>query len=441
MRGSDVWYHIYPLGFLGAEDVNPAPGSRNGQVAPRLSGLVEWLDYVKDLGVTAVLLGPVFESESHGYDLVDPFCIDRRLGTEADLVRLIEECHRRSLIVGMDLILNHVGRRHPHFRDVIEHRQQSEWRDWFEVDFEKPGTNGFSYAMFEGHDSLVKLNHNNPHVLEWAVNLGKHWNERGVDAYRLDAAYAIPTQFLASFADQLRAARPDIFLVGEVIHGDYVRIVDQSHLNSATQYELWKAIWSSLNDLNFFELAHALQRHAAFCQHFSPWTFVGNHDTTRIATKLSNGRHLAHALALLFTLPGTPAIYAGDEQRAVGKKYDRAGGDAEVRRPPPHLPGDLPSHACSVWQLHRDLISLRRSRPWVATGVLNVSEVDNRFIKYEVQSGSQRLITLLSINDQSVPYKISDEYVQVAGSSENPLPPHGWTVWATSDIKRGGNLG
>jgi cyclomaltodextrinase len=123
---------------------------------------------------------------------------------------------------------------------------------------------------------------------------------------------------------------------------------------------------------------------------------------------------LPHALALLFTLPGTPAIYAADEQGAGGTKYDRSSGDTEVRRPPPYLPGELPGHARTVWQLHRDLISIRRSHPWVATAVLSVREVDNRFIKYEVQSDSQRIITLLSINDQPVPYKLSDEFVHVA---------------------------
>jgi cyclomaltodextrinase / maltogenic alpha-amylase / neopullulanase len=202
---------------------------------------------------------------------------------------------------------------------VLACREQSNWRDWFEIDFGRPGPDGFAYANFEGHDCLVKLNHANPQVLDWAVDMAKYWIERGVDGFRLDAAYAIRTSFLAAFADRTRAMRSDVFLVGEVIHGDYARTAKEGHLTSITQYELWKAIWSSLNDGNFFELAHALKRHADYCQQFEPWTFVGNHDTTRIATQLTDRRHFGHALALLFTLPGIPAIYAGDEQGAGGR--------------------------------------------------------------------------------------------------------------------------
>src|SRR4051812_36323396 len=120
----------------------------------------------------------------------------------------------------------------------------------------------------------------------------RYWVERGVDAFRLDAAYALPPAFVAAFADRVRGLRPDLFLVGEVIHGDYQQTVQKTHLSTVTQYELWKGIWSSLNDGNFFELAHALQRHAEFSQHFPPWIFVGNHDTTRIATQLRDLRHL-----------------------------------------------------------------------------------------------------------------------------------------------------
>jgi cyclomaltodextrinase / maltogenic alpha-amylase / neopullulanase len=169
-NAADIWYHIYPLGFLAAEEVNPAPGASNGPIVHRLSDLVGWLNYLKDLGITAVLLGPVFESESHGYDVIDPFRIDRRLGDEVDFNRLLDECNRRSLRVGLDIVLHHVGRAHPYFRDVMHFRQHSQWRGWFEIDFERPGPDGFSYASFEGHQQLVKLNHSNPQVLEWAIN-------------------------------------------------------------------------------------------------------------------------------------------------------------------------------------------------------------------------------------------------------------------------------
>ena len=375
MGKCDVWYHVYPLGFLCAESLNPSPGSTDGPIAHRLPDLVGWLDHLVELGVTALLIGPVFESESHGYDVVDPFRIDRRLGTEEDLVRLVDECRRRSLRVGLDAVFHHVGRGHPYFLDVLAHRHQSDWRNSFEIEFGPPDSVDFTYVTFEGHDHLVKLNHANHQVLDWAVDVARFWIERGIDAFRIDAAYAISPDFLAAFADRARALRSDLFLVGEVIHGDYVRAAKEAHLTTVTQYELWKAIWSSLNDGNFFELAHALERHAGFCKYFPPWTFVGNHDTTRIATQLVDERHLAHALAVLFTVPGIPAVYAGDDQGAHGRKYERAGGDAEVRRPPPYRPAELAGNSLDIWRLHRDLIDVRRARPWLATGELAIGNL------------------------------------------------------------------
>lgn len=436
MTRNDIWYHLYPLGFLGAEDRNPAPGAAEGPFSGRLRDLVGCLDYLGELGVTAVLLGPVFESESHGYDIVDQRRIDRRLGDEADLVHFVDECHRRSLLVGLDVVFHHVGRAHPNFVDVLERGRESDRCDWFHIDFDKPGYDGFSYENFEGHGGLVKLNHSNRQVLDWAVEVAQHWIDRGVDAFRLDAAYAIPSDFLAAFSDRVRAAKPDVMLVGEMIHGDYSAMVRASRLTTVTQYELWKAIWSSLNDRNFYELAHALERHVEFCQNFLPWNFVGNHDTTRIATKLTDQRHLPHALAVLFAIPGIPAVYAGDEQGAEGTKYDREGGDAEIRQPLPHGPSGFSGDDLPLWQLHRELIAMRRARPWLVDGELKVTHLDNRALTLEVRSESAKLVTALNTDDEPVACNIPPGLTPLAGyATTNPgateLPPHEWGIWSS----------
>lgn len=431
MNASEVWYHLFPLGFLEAEKQNPDPGGVDDAVTHRLPELAGWLDYLVGLGVTGVLLGPVFESESHGYDTVDPLRIDRRLGDEADLVALIEECHRRSLAVGLDAVLHHVGRRHPHFQDVLARGEQSAYCDWFEIDFDSPGQDGFAYANFEGHGQLVKLNHANPVVLDWAVDFANYWIQRGVDAYRLDAAYALPTEFVSAFANRLRGLRADLLLVGEVIHGDYSAIAERARLSSVTQYELWKAVWSSLNDGNFFELAHALERHARFCEPFRPWNFLGNHDTTRIATQLKDKRHRDHALALLMTLPGLPAVFAGDEQSARGRKYDRKGGDFKVRRPPPQKPGELSGERLASYQLHQQMIGARKQRPWLATGEVQVAELENRLMTYDVHADGASVFVALSTRDNPTTVQLPPGLNPVAGHADTHLPPHGWGVWAT----------
>ncbi len=437
MEQTDVWYHLYPIGFLDAEAHNPSPGTPSSSSAPRvrrLTQLVKWLDYLVELGIDGLLLGPIFESESHGYDIVDPFRIDQRLGDEGDLLELVEECHSRSIRIGLDLVFNHVGRAHPYFADVVSRKRHSTHCDWFQLDFEKPGYDGFWYENFEGIGQLVKLNHQNPEVLEWAVSVASHWQERGIDAFRLDAAYAIPPKFLARLATRIRQLQPDLLLIGEVIHGDYVRLVNSSSLSTVTQYELWKAIWSALNDRNFYELAHALERHADFSEHFPPWNFVGNHDTTRIATRLNEPRHIAHALVVLLSVPGIPAIYAGDEQGAQGTKYEREGGDDEIRKPLRHHPDQILRNQPAVWQRHQQLIRLRKQYPWLAGGQLSVVQLNNELLVYRIRSSENQLFVALSIQDRPAEIRIPANFKSIAGLANSAgdkmvLPPQGWCIW------------
>jgi cyclomaltodextrinase len=232
-----TWYHLYPLGFLGAEPRNPDPIAADTPVRHRSRGLEAWLDYLVDLGVGGLLLGPVFASESHGYDTVDYFRVDPRLGDEDDLIGFCDACHRRGLPVLLDGVFNHVARSFPAFADVLAHRAESRYAGWFRLDFDAPGPDGFAYEAFEGHRHLVALNHAEPAVRELAVSVADHWIERGADGFRLDAAYAVPVAFWAAFAQQVRARRRDAYLLGEVIHGDYARFVRESTLDAVTQYE------------------------------------------------------------------------------------------------------------------------------------------------------------------------------------------------------------
>ena len=206
MERSDIWYHLYPLGFLNAEERNPEPGAVGDPFSHRLQDLMAWLDYFVELGVTGLLLGPVFESETHGYDVVDPFRIDRRLGSEADLVQLIDACRQRSLQVALDLVLHHVGRGHPYFQDILTHGRASARSGWFLIDFDRPGYDGFSYANFEGHGELVKLNHANDQVLEWAVNVARYWLASRCRRLPIGRGVRYPGQFPGGFCEAI--ARP-----------------------------------------------------------------------------------------------------------------------------------------------------------------------------------------------------------------------------------------
>jgi len=334
-----VWWQVYPLGFGGVYPEQSGPGLRR---------LLDWLDYAIELGASGLLLGPVFAAESHGYDTVDHYRLDPRLGGDDDFDELIAAAHGRGLRVVLDGVFNHVGRGHA-----------ARGRDnWIRRD-------GDREATFEGHDSLVALNHDEPAVADFVADVMAHWLRRGADGWRMDAAYAVPAEFWARVLPRVREQFPDMYAFGEVIHGDYSDFVARSTLDAVTQYELWKAIWSALNDGNFFELSWALERHNGFLDTFVPQTFIGNHDVTRIASKLTDERHVPLALAFLLTIGGTPSIWSGDEQGYRGVKEERAGGDDTIRPAFPDTPAGLAPYGESLFRLHQELIGVRRRHPWL----------------------------------------------------------------------------
>lgn len=360
--------------------------------------LGRWLDHVAWLGCGGVLLTPVFASSTHGYDTVDPFRIDPRLGDEEDFVAFAGACHERGLALVLDGVFNHVGRDFPAFRDVLAHGEASPSTDWFRLDFARDDGDGFGYRTFEGHSELVALNHDSEAVLDWAASVSLHWLDRGVDGWRFDAAYAVPTPFLRALVARIRERYPDAFLFGEVIHGDYVAFVEETGLDGVTQYELHKATWSSLNDANLFELAWALKRHREFAAAFTPVTFVGNHDVTRIASLLHDAGHLALALTVLFTVPGLPCVYYGDELGWRGVKEHRAGGDDAIRPPLPASPDPADGEQAASLGLHRELLALRRDHPWLARADVEVGELANRRMTYTVTAGSDALLVVLDLD-------------------------------------------
>jgi cyclomaltodextrinase / maltogenic alpha-amylase / neopullulanase len=265
-----------------------------------------------------------------------------------------------------------------------------------------------------------------------------HWLDAGADGWRLDAAYAVPAAFWAEVVPRVRARHPRAYLVGEVIHGDYPEFVAASGLDSVTQYELWKAIWSGLNDHNLFELGHALGRHNGFLETFAPLTFVGNHDVTRLASRLEDDRHLAHALAVLLTVGGTPAIYYGDEQAFRGIKEERAGGDDEIRPGFPGAPDELAPTGWPVYRLHQDLIGLRRRHPWLYRAQTEMLQLASEQMTYRVAAGGESLVVALSLADEEVRAGVPGAREVLAGpgklaraggpDAQVILPAHGWAV-------------
>jgi len=388
-----IWWHVYTLGAVGAPIHEP-----DSAPEPRLRRLRPWLDHVIELGANGLLLGPVFASSSHGYDTTDFFRVDPRLGTEADLIDLIAGCRERGIRVLLDGVLSHVGRAHPAVAAALTGGPDSAAGALLDIDWDADG--GPAPRVFEGHDALVRLRHDGSEAVDLAVRVMSHWLDRGIDGWRLDAAYSVPASFWAASLPQVRERHPHAWFLGEVIHGDYAGFVTASGVDSVTQYELWKAIWSSLLDANFFELAHALGRHQELLGTFLPNTFVGNHDVTRIATTLGHDR-AALALTVLMTVAGLPSIYYGDDLGWVGTKEERVGGDDAVRTILPASPEQVPADgdARAVLGAHRALISLRRRHSWLTTSRTEVLELTNERMHYRALGPGTHLDVTLDLEN------------------------------------------
>ncbi|MBV8786703.1 MAG: alpha-amylase family protein [Mycobacterium sp.] len=411
-----IWWQVYPLGFVGAFPESSGPSSEPPQPGEhRLRRLVGWLDHAIELGASGIALGPIFDSRTHGYDTTDHYRIDPRLGDDDDFDHLVAEAHRRGLRVLLDGVFNHVGEDFSRYREASDDDSAARWFRG------RPGR----FHTFEGHSGLITLNHDNPEVVDYTVDVMAHWLGRGADGWRLDAAYAVPEHFWAGVLPRVRERFPDAWFVGELIHGDYGAVVKAATFDSATQYELWKAMWSSLNDGNFFELDWAMQRHNEFLADFAPLTFVGNHDVTRLASQLENPKHVAHALVILLTIGGVPSVYAGDELGFRGVKEERFGGDDAVRPEFGTPPLQLDSFGADVWALHQYLIGLRRRHSWLHAASTTALKLDNRHYVYQTRNGDNALLVVLNLDDAPLRVVLSEvgaTRAQVVGGSAAPPP-------------------
>lgn len=313
-----IFYHIYPLGLTGAPKHNDysAPVSR-------LNTLLPWIDHIREIGCTALYIGPLFESVGHGYETTDYKKLDSRLGTNEDLKNFVAACHEKEIKVIFDGVFNHTGRDFFAFKDIQQNREHSRYLNWYcNVNFggNTEYNDGFSYENWGGYNLLVKLNQRNPEVQNYICDVIRFWvSEFDVDGIRLDAADVLDFDFMRALRRTVAEVKEDFWLMGEVIHGDYSRWVNGETLHSVTNYALHKALYSGHNDHNYFEIAHTV-KYLQNMGNLDLYNFVDNHDVERIYTKLSNKAHFAPVHVLLYTLPGVPSIYYGSEFGIEGKK-------------------------------------------------------------------------------------------------------------------------
>ena len=389
----NVFYQIYPLGFCGA------PFENDGVLEHRILKVNDWIPHIEKLGANAIYFSPVFESDTHGYNTRDYTKIDTRLGTNEDFRSVCENLHRTGIKVVLDGVFNHVGRGFWAFQDVLEKRWDSPYKDWFHISFDGNSNynDGLWYEGWEGNYDLVKLNLRNEDVIQHIFSCIKGWVEEfDIDGLRLDVAYCLDHAFLRRLRSFCDGLKPDFFLVGETLHGDYNQWMNDSMLHSVTNYECYKGLYSSFNSMNMFEINHSLLRQ------FGPdnWTlykgkhllsFVDNHDVTRVASILSNENHLPLIYALAFGMPGIPCVYYGSEWGAKARKEE----------------GDPALRACFEKPEWNDLTTFisKLAEAKKHSNALNYGDfrsvlLTNRQCIFERKTDSERVLVAINADDQ-----------------------------------------
>ena len=382
-------YQIYPFGFCGA------PRENDGVVVPRISKVLDFIPHIKKLNLGAVYFCPVFESSAHGYDTKDFTKIDVRLGTNEDFKKVCDALHENGIRVLLDGVFNHVGRDFFAFRDVKEHKWDSQYRDWFHISFDGNSCydDGFWYEGWEGHFELVKLNLQNPDVKQYLFDcVGRWMDEFGIDGLRLDVAYMLDRQFMRELRGFCTWKNPDFFLAGEMIHGNYNDIVNGEMLHSATNYECFKGLYSSFNSMNMFEIAHSLRNRFGsedWCMYrgLRLINFADNHDVTRLASVLTDKNQLIPAYGLLFSMPGIPCVYYGSEWGIEGRKED---GDWNLR---PFVDAPMENELTAFIAKAADAYRTNRS---LSMGTFEVLHLTNRQFIFERRFENERIIVMVN---------------------------------------------
>lgn len=438
-----IFYHIYPLGLTGAPKENDY-----GTPVSRLNTLIPWISHIKEIGCTALYIGPLFESVGHGYETTDYKKLDSRLGTNKDLKNFVKICHENQIKVIFDGVFNHTGRDFFAFKDIQQNREHSRYLNWYcNVNFggNNEYNDGFSYENWGGYNLLVKLNQRNPEVQNYICDVIRFWvSEFDVDGIRLDAADVLDFDFMHALRRTAEEVKKDFWLMGEVIHGDYSRWVNGDTLHSVTNYALHKALYSGHNDHNYFEIAHTVK----YLQNMGKldlYNFVDNHDVERIYTKLSNKAHMAPVHILLYTLPGIPSIYYGSEFGIEGKKEKFS--DDSLR---PAL--NLENYKNAVQEnpytaLIAALGKVRQQTPALSYGRYTELQLTNRQFAFSRELDDTKVIVSVNNDDNDAQMTLSAgntaQYIGALSgkkvSVENgqihvTVPANGGEIWIPADM-------
>lgn len=399
------FYHIYPLGFCGA------PRFHEEGIKHRIRKIKEWIPHIKALHCNAVYVGPVFESFEHGYDTSDYQKIDQRLGNNEDFKEVCDALHEAGIRIVLDGVFNHVGRDFWAFKDVQEKQQSSPYCGWFHnlrFDTHNPLNDPFTYDAWEGHYNLIKLNLKNEEVVHYLLDSIAMWMEEyHIDGLRLDAADCIEPDFFKRLKQFCRERNADFWLMGEIIHGDYNRWANEEMLDSVTNYECYKGLYSSHNEKNYFEIAHSLQRQfgkGGIYADLVLYNFVDNHDVNRLGSSVKRKQDLSNIYTLLYTMPGIPSIYYGSEWALMGRKHD--GSDADIR---PCLPLEDTAYDLTLCAHLQRLGAIHEQQDALRHGTYEQILVKNEQFVFK-RTSSDCIYIALNVSDQPCELQFAVDY-------------------------------
>ncbi len=406
-------YHIYPLGFCGCERFrSEAAELPKG----RILKVLEWIPHLKKMNFNAVYFGPVFESFEHGYDTTDYYKIDKRLGTNDEFKTVCDELHKNGIRVILDGVFNHVGRDFFAFRDLQKKGQGSQYKDWFAgVNFggRSPYGDNFSYEGWSGHYNLVKLNLYNGDVVNHLFGAIKMWIEEwGIDGIRFDAADCLTDDFIRRVHGFTRSLRPDFWLMGEIIHGQYNRWANNDMFDCVTNYQCYKGIYSSHNDRNYFEIAHSIEYQTGQYGNIYMYNFLDNHDVARLMSVLRNPDHAECCYTMMYGMYGVPSVYYGSEFGIRGEKGRGEDADAAIR---PCLDlDDIPDRDDILMQHIAELGAIRLSVPAIQSGSYAKIELKNQTFLFKRELNGEIAYFALNISDGDYTFKFGTPYGKLA---------------------------
>lgn len=393
-----IFYQFYTLGVCGVLEPGIIYKEEN-----RLTKIKDWIPHLKEMSINAIYFTPIFESSYHGYDTIDYYKIDRRLGTNKDFEDLCKILHENNIKIVLDGVFNHVGREFWAFKDVQEKGRNSRYCSWFsQLNFNSRSPMGdeFNYQSWNGCYDLVKLNLKNQEVLDHLLKAVGTWiDEFDIDGLRLDAADSIDFEFFKILKKFIQAKKEGFWLMGEVIHGDYTRWANPESLDSVTNYECYKGIYSSHNDKNYFEIAYSLNRlfgKGGIYKELCLYNFVDNHDVNRLASILKNPEYIYNIYTLLYTMPGVPSIYYGSEYGIKGVKGK--GTDLPLR---PELDlGKIHEANNKLFELIKKLGKIRCESEALKYGIYEQVIVKNEQFVFSRTEKDEKIYIILNLSDK-----------------------------------------